>query len=168
MLKINRKVEYALMALKYMVDKGESKLSSAREVCDRFHTPFDTTAKVMQLLNHKGILQSVKGVKGGYSLARDLQQITYLELCNIIEGPTTLADCMSSERGCELSGSCNIIAPLHHLGQKIMGVLGNLTLAELLQTKTAPEFEIELHRGQNKKLLNTSSACAAHQGARPS
>ena len=71
MLKINKKVEYALMALKFMADKTHSAipnnqdnevviLTSAREICDEFNTPFDTTAKVMQLMNNHDILKSVK------------------------------------------------------------------------------------------------------------
>ena len=68
MLKINKKVEYALMALKFMAEeKAIGKITSAREICDKFNTPFDTTAKVMQAMNHHKILNSVKGTKGGYT-----------------------------------------------------------------------------------------------------
>jgi len=150
MLKINRKVEYALMTLKYMLDKGEGKLSSAREICDSFKTPFDTTAKVMQVLNHKGILVSVKGVKGGYSVASDLSQITYLQLCEMLEGPSSIPQCTSSPKSCDLYATCNIITPLHKLGQKIMNVLGEVTLVELLQNSPTLDFEIKSHREENQ------------------
>ena len=66
MLKINKKVEYALIALKLMLEKEQGELTTAREVSDKFHTPFDTTAKVMQMMNSARMLESVKGVKGGY------------------------------------------------------------------------------------------------------
>ena len=63
MIKINKKVEYALMVLKLMSDRDETELTSAREVCEMFKTPFDTTSKVMQIMNNAGILSSVQGVK---------------------------------------------------------------------------------------------------------
>ena len=139
MLKINKKVEYALMALKFMTDKANNKdakddLTSAREICDHFQTPFDTTAKVMQLMNNHDILKSVKGIKGGYSLNRSLQDITYAELASIIEGkPESGRVCVSAKGTCELLGKCNIATPVELLNRKLNHFLETLTLKELLQ-----------------------------------
>ena len=58
MLKITKKVEYALIVLKYMGEHPFGELHSAREICDKFKLPFDTTAKVMQSMNNKGLLNS--------------------------------------------------------------------------------------------------------------
>ena len=132
-IKINRKVEYALMALKYMADKTEGELTSAREVCENFQTPFDTTAKVMQAMNIHNILTSIKGVKGGYTLARKLSEISYMELSRIVEGKEVE---MSCRRGgnvhCELAGNCNIITPVERLNHKLNDYLEKLSLQELL------------------------------------
>ena len=140
MLKINKKVEYALMALKFMADKsqksdsiGVGALTSAREICDEFNTPFDTTAKVMQLMNHEEILKSVKGIKGGYSLNKDLSQITYMNLVRLIEGKVVGRVCVTEKGTCELFGRCNIATPLELLNRKLNTFLENLTLADLLQ-----------------------------------
>lgn len=135
MLKINKKVEYALMALKFMADKSDQDpLTSAREICDHFHTPFDTTAKVMQVMNNHDILKSVKGIKGGYSLNRTLDEITYAELAGMIEGKTEIGRVCSSSKGtCELLGKCNISTPVELLNRKLNVFLENLTLKELLQ-----------------------------------
>jgi Rrf2 family protein len=135
MLKINKKVEYALMALKFMADKSNAQeLTSAREVCDEFNTPFDTTAKVMQLMNNENILKSVKGIKGGYSLHRSLTDITYMELVRLIEGKKEIGRvCVSNSGTCELFGKCNIATPVEQLNKKLNTFLETLTLAELLQ-----------------------------------
>ena len=135
MLKINKKVEYALMALKFMAEKNDqAPLVSAREVCDIFHTPFDTTAKVMQVMNAHDILKSVKGIKGGYSLNRSLSSITYMELVQMIEGREEIGRVCSNHKGtCELIGTCNISTPVENLNRKLNIFLENLTLAELLQ-----------------------------------
>lgn len=144
MLKINKKVEYALMALKFMADKalthqsnGESSdhvtLTSAREICDEFHMPFDTTAKVMQLMNNQEILKSVKGIKGGYSLNKDLSEITYMSLVRMIEGKVVGRVCITTKGTCELFSKCNITTPVEHLNRKLNIFLETLSLADLLQ-----------------------------------
>lgn len=135
MLKINKKVEYALMALKFMADKNDSStLVSAREICDFFHTPFDTTAKVMQIMNTQHILKSVKGIKGGYLLNKSLENITYMELVLMIESREEVGNICQTHRGtCEFKEKCNIVDPIENLNRKLNLFLENLTLAELLQ-----------------------------------
>lgn len=130
MIKINRKVEYALMVLKLMKEKEPVELTTAREVCDRFETPFDTTAKVMQLMNTAGILHSQKGVKGGYTLSQDLSQVTYMELVELIEGKSFMMDC--HEGPCELIQKCNIAQPIKRLNDYIINIFNTLSLSELL------------------------------------
>lgn len=145
MLKINKKVEYALMALKYIADSSEQRLISAREICDEFHTPFDTTAKVMQVMNNHGILKSVKGIKGGYTLLRPLHEISYMELVQMIEGKDELGKaCFSVKGKCELFEKCNIVTPVEQLNQKLNLYLMTLSLEELLNgTKfTTPKLSI--------------------------
>ena len=122
MLKINKKVEYALMALKFMADKNDqSNLVSAREICDAFQTPFDTTA-------------TVKGIKGGYYLNKNLGEITYMDLIQMIEGREDLGRVCSNHKGtCDFLANCNISTPVENLNLKLNAFLKNLTLAELLQ-----------------------------------
>ena len=147
MIKINRKVEYALMVLKLMKDKGNDELTTAREVCDQFKTPFDTTAKVMQLMNTAGILHSQKGVKGGYTLSRDLSQVTYMELVELIEGKSFMMDC--HEGPCELIHQCNISLPIKRLNDYLINIFNALSLNELLAEdnllalKKTPEKKVE-------------------------
>jgi Rrf2 family protein len=135
MIKINRKVEYALMVLKLMKEKDATDLTTAREVCDRFETPFDTTAKVMQLMNTAGILHSQKGVKGGYTLSRDLSGVSYMELVELIEGKSFMMDCHDhggTQAPCELIHKCNISLPIKRLNDYLINIFNTLTLNELL------------------------------------
>ena len=136
MIKINRKVEYALMVLKLMSERTAQELTTAREVCDRFKTPFDTTAKVMQHLNLAGVLASVKGVKGGYFLQQDLSTLSYLQLVELIEGKAFHQDC--HEGPCELLGSCNISRPIQRLNHYLTNIFSSLSVQELLLDSTPP------------------------------
>ena len=148
MIKINRKVEYALMVLKLMKEKGPGELTTAREVCDRFELPFDTTAKVMQQMNGADFLHSHKGVKGGYTLARELSSISYIELAELIEGKSFMMDC--HEGPCDLIHTCNISQPIKRLNDYLINIFSSLTLHELL----ADDNLLALKRTPEKKVEN--------------
>lgn len=113
-----------------MLDKESQDLTTAREICDKFNTPFDTTAKVMQIMASQGLMNSLKGVKGGYTLSSDLSQISFLALSEMIEGKTFTMDCESSK--CEFFGTCNITAPIKRLNEYLEVFFNNLSLKELL------------------------------------
>lgn len=133
MLKITKKVEYALIVLKYMGEHPSGELHSAREICDKFSLPFDTTAKVMQSMNNKGLLKSLQGIKGGYVLSTDLGNINFLNLVEMIEGKIPEMFCETAKGGpCHLTGSCNIITPVDRLNRKVKNYLSMLSVEELL------------------------------------
>lgn len=130
MVKINKKVEYALMVLKLMHERPATDLTTAREVCDLFKAPFDTTAKVMQQLNLSGVLSSQKGVKGGYHLEADLRQLSYLALVEMIEGKSAVMDC--NEGPCDLLDTCNISVPIKRFNTYLTNILSSLSVFELV------------------------------------
>jgi Rrf2 family protein len=133
MNKINRKLEYALMALKYMSQKIPGELTSAKEVSDFFRTPFDATARVMQQMAQKsGILRAEYGASGGYQITKDLAKISIHDLVEIIEGPTALVKCLHKEIPCEIQGTCNIVSPIASLNQRLTEFYKGVSLKELL------------------------------------
>lgn len=129
MIKINKKVEYALIVLKHMHNSSQGQSITAREVCDQFGAPFDTTSKVMQLMNKAQILASHQGIKGGYELSTDLTKINYLQLVELIEGRKASKDC--TELKCTLLGSCNITGPIKKLNEYLLFYFKSITLADL-------------------------------------
>jgi Rrf2 family protein len=139
MIKINRKVEYTLMVLKFMSERGSNELTTAREVCDRYKAPFDTIAKVMQQLNMAAILVSIKGVKGGYYLNFDLSKLSVLALVELIEGKSFTVDCHDGP--CELLSTCNITTPIRRLNDYVTSIFSTLTVSELL-AENAPSLKL--------------------------
>ena len=132
MLKINKKVEYGLIAIKYIAQQENSQnLVSTRDICNRFQIPFDTTAKVMQIMNNDGILNSQKGIKGGYTLAKPLSEISFLYFAVLIEGDGHLLNCHKNGIPCTKIDSCNIASPIESLNVQINNFLDTLTLDNL-------------------------------------
>lgn len=135
MNRLNRKVEYALMALKVMAQKRAGELTSAKEVVDQTGCPFDATARVLQQMAQKGILRSEQGAYGGYVLIRDLTRVSFYELNEVILGPLGLAKCLQGDAGCDLKSRCNIVSPVSVLNRKLVEFYQNLSVGELLRVK---------------------------------
>ncbi len=135
MNKLNRKIEYSLMALKHMVQKHPGELTTAKEVSETLRTPFDATARVMQLMASRGLLKSEQGAFGGYQITKDLAKVTMHELIEIIDGPLALVKCLHKEQAepCEIQPTCNIFSPVSILNQKLNNFYQSLNLKDLLK-----------------------------------
>ena len=157
MLKINRKVEYGLVAMKHMAEKPPEHLTSVREICDLYGTPFDPLAHVLRLLNRGGVVQSEQGAHGGYRISVNLDSLSLAEFIRIIDGQLAFADCLrhDNREECCLSAKCNIIQPMNALNDRLVEFLGAVTLGDLLKTplKDAQKPDAQL----SSYLLKTAS-----------
>lgn len=142
MIRLNRKVEYALMALKIMAHKRPGELTSAKEVVDTVGCPFDATARVLQRMNQGGILRSEHGAHGGYMLVRDPARLSLHELMQLIVGPIAAAKCLHGTGSCEMKSSCNIVNPVTILNRKYQEFYQSITVSELLRLRD-PEAAAE-------------------------
>lgn len=132
MTKLNRKVEYSLMALKYIHARSAEKVT-AKEVAESLHTSFDVMARVMQIMAQKGLLVSEQGAAGGYRLGPNINDTSLFDLVEMIEGPTSLVKCISEERGCDIQSSCNIVSPVKTLNQKLNNFFKEISVRELVE-----------------------------------
>ena len=115
--------------------KSRGDLTSVREICDRFGTPFDPLAHVLRILNSKGVVKSEQGAHGGYRLIQSLSDVSLAEFIEMIEGKLAWTECsrQESECNCSLLDNCNIIEPMHQFNQRLIGFLKSISLADLLQ-----------------------------------
>ena len=141
MTRLNRKVEYALMALKIMAHKRPGELTSAKEVVDAVGCPFDATARVLQRMGQHGILRSEQGAHGGYVLIRDLTRLSLYDLMKLILGPLAAAKCLHGKGECELKSNCNIVNPVTILNRKYQEFYQGITVGELLKLRETERAE---------------------------
>ena len=143
MFKLNKKVKYALIALKHMRNKGSEQLTSVKEICDAYAIPFDPTARSLQLLAQHGILQAAQGSRGGYQLLKNLDQVSLKELNEIIVGPIKMADCLAEEiHDCQCVTKCIVISPLLHLHEKIQRFMAGISIGSLISDLPHPSEEL--------------------------
>jgi len=137
MNKLNRKIEYSLIALRHMSLKKSGELTTAKEVSESYQAPFDATARVMQVMAQKGLLKSEHGAFGGYQITKDLESFTLNDLIDIIQGPTQIARCIQHEKDgteapCDIRKTCNIISPIQALNQRLTDFYKSVSINELI------------------------------------
>jgi len=130
MLKISRKVEYALIALRHFQNQDQSKLTTAKELANIYGVPKELLAKVLQCLSKNDIIHAVKGPYGGYRLAKDPKTIKMTDFFEIIEGPMGIMDCYF-DSGCNQLTNCTIKEPINRINDSIRSIFDNMTLAEV-------------------------------------
>jgi Rrf2 family protein len=131
MLRLSKKADYALMAMKHLAVRGDRGSSSAREIAEQYDIPIELMAKVLQRLVRRGLLVSHQGTHGGYQLARRPVQITVADVIQAIEGPVTVTACSTDDGPCEQFEKCNVRDPLFKVRQRILAALAECTIAEL-------------------------------------
>ena len=130
MLKITRKVEYGLIALRHLQKQDDGNLSSAKRISKQYGIPQELLAKTLQKLARVGIIGAVQGPTGGYKLLVNPSTINMTHIFEILEGPMGIMDCYF-EIGCVQVNTCNIRSPINKINDTIRNVFNNMTLADM-------------------------------------
>ncbi len=147
MLRLTKKADYGLMALKYLAEQtmlsgktGAASAQSAKDIAEAYHIPPQLLAKILQTLTRQGILVSHAGTNGGYALARPAADISAFEVIRAIDGPLFITSCITIHGTCDLAGHCTIKEPLRKVNDSIKELLSGITIADLAepQDSTAP------------------------------
>lgn len=127
MLRLTKKADYGLIAMKHLAARP----ASAHEIARTCGIPLPMLAKVLQKLARNGLLLSVYGANGGYRLARDPKTISALEVIRVIDGPTILTSCFTQSSACHHSRKCSVREPLRKIHHGILQLLESITISEM-------------------------------------
>jgi Rrf2 family protein len=135
MLRLSRKAEYGIIALKHILQKRAGQTCSAREIAEQYKIPVELMAKVLQKLAKDGLLQSAQGVHGGYVLAMPPSHISVADVVESIDGPIGIVECVVPDDECKcvqhVTGVCNISDPFVQIQGKFKSFLSGISLADL-------------------------------------
>jgi Rrf2 family protein len=157
MLKLSRKADYGLIALKHLALRGGRRTCSAKEIAEAYGIPQEALAKILQKLARGGLVRSSHGTRGGYLLARDPRGISTLEVIRAIDGPTVFTSCLTDHGTCGQSRRCIVREPLRRVEQGILEVLRTVTVADLSSDAEK--------RGRPKELYQIRTKPGTIQGA---
>ena len=139
MLRLTKKADYGLMALKYLAEQtaasatGSFAPASAKDIADAYHIPPPLLAKILQTLARGGLLVSSAGTNGGYALARPASEITAFEVIRTIDGPLFITSCITIHGTCDLDSHCTIKEPLRKVNDSIKDLLSGIRIADLIE-----------------------------------
>jgi Rrf2 family protein len=147
MLRLTKKADYGLMALKYLAEQPgagtespatqSAGAQSAKDIAQAYHIPPPLLAKILQTLARAGLLVSHAGTNGGYALARPASKISAFEVIRAIDGPLFITSCITIHGSCDLAGHCTIKEPLRKVNDSIKELLSNIHISDLIETAEA-------------------------------
>lgn len=123
------------MAVRYLAINSNGNYSTARDISQHYDIPYELVAKVLQQLVKKNIVSSYQGVRGGYSLTRNPDQVSLMEIISAIEDNYQITNCMdekSSQKDCSHFDCCMIRNPLIKIQIEIDKVFQNMKLNQIL------------------------------------
>jgi Rrf2 family iron-sulfur cluster assembly transcriptional regulator len=131
MLTLTKKTEYALIAACHLAHVGQ-KVVSARDMAKLYRMRLPLLMNVLKTLNQQGVLRSVRGARGGYTLAVGPKNLTLSKLVEAVEGPPRLVKCalpQPDDPPCELSGRCPVRLSMRKVQHQFAGFLKDVTVA---------------------------------------
>ena len=142
MLRLSKKADYALMAMKHLATRPAAS-ASAREIAEQYDIPIELMAKVLQRLARRGLLTSHQGTRGGYRLGRASGAISVADIIQAIDGPLTVTACSTDSESCGQYAKCSVRDPLWRIKDRIIDALSTCSLQEIASD---PPVEEELTR----------------------
>src|SRR5688500_4466704 len=140
MLRLSKKADYALMAMKHLAQTPGSASTSAREIAEQYDIPIELMAKVLQRLVRTGLLVSTQGTRGGYTLSRPSAAMSGADVIQAIDGPLTVTACSTENNDCDQYSKCSIRDPLWQIKERIVAALGTVTIAEMAAATDTPAY----------------------------
>ncbi len=131
MVKLSKKTDYGLIAVRHLAQLGTGKPSSAKEIAQAYGMPVELLAKVLQKLVKQGLLVSQHGAEGGYALAREACSITAFDVIRAIEGPIFITSCVTVRGECGQAPHCTVREPLSRVNEVLAQALSSVRISDL-------------------------------------
>jgi Rrf2 family protein len=131
MLKLSKKADYGLIALKHLAMHARERAASASDIAEAYGISATLMAKVLQKLARNGLVAARHGSSGGYTLAREASRITALDVITAIDGPLFITSCVTHRGDCGQLSTCTVREPLRRVNDSILEVLNKVTISQM-------------------------------------
>jgi len=127
-MKLSNKGRYAVQATFDLAYHGEGKAVQIRDLCERQGIPARFLEQVFQDLKKAGVVNSRRGPRGGYHLARPAEQVSLGEVIRAVEGPLSMAGEAGDDESPGLSLTRDVLG---QLSRRLEAALDAMSLAEM-------------------------------------
>jgi Rrf2 family protein len=134
-MNISTKGRYGLRAILDIAMYGQERPVTLSAISQRQQISEGYLEQLMAPMKKAGLVQSSRGARGGYTLAREPQKIIVGDIFRALEGPLALTSCISEtdEKTCHMQESCGSRFIWEEIQRAVSGVLASYTLADLLE-----------------------------------
>lgn len=132
MIRISKLSDYGAMIMVYLT-KGDQSWISARDIARDTHLKMPTVSKLLKKLTSQGLLESSRGVLGGYRLQREAAAISIADIINALEDKKGLVECTSQHNSCALQHVCGVQTNWRMISEVVENALSTVTLQHLIQ-----------------------------------
>lgn len=133
-MQVSKSLDYAVRSLTFMGNEPIG-MHSMREISERQHIPLNYLAKIMRRLVKKGLVRSMVGPDGGYSLRKSPGDISLRDIYEAIEGEIRMVDCMDKDSICFLYETCPQLPVWDRIQVSMIKILEETTLQDMLTEK---------------------------------
>lgn len=138
MFALTKKTGYAIIALCHMAQQ-DGERCTAREIAKQFNMPTALLMNVLKTMNRGELVRSIRGARGGYTLAVPAEQITLSDIITAMEGPIRFVQCAAGSHNatgrCGLAESCPVTKPFNKVHEQLNEFLKHVTLAQIAYDK---------------------------------
>jgi FeS assembly SUF system regulator len=132
-MRLSHLADYAVVLMTAAARRPAAARLSATELASETGVPLPTTQKLMGQLAASGLLTSVRGAGGGFTLARLAAEISLADIVEAVEGPIAMTVCSGHEgvSDCALDAHCRVKPHMGVVGDAVRGALGAVSLTSL-------------------------------------
>jgi Rrf2 family protein len=134
-MQITRQGDYGIRSVLYLARQPFKKISFVTEISDEYKIPRSFLAKILQKLVKAKIVRSYRGVKGGFSLARQAKDISLLEVLEAIEGKLCINVCLADKKKCDFAKHCSVSSVWASAQAKFVDTLKKANFDDLARLK---------------------------------
>ena len=132
MLRVSRLTDYATVVMTCIAAQPDDVLSAV-QIADGTRLELPTVSKLLKALGHAGLVESFRGVNGGYRLARQPADISLAEIVEAIEGPIGMTECSIAEGQCDRQSQCGVRGSWQQISSVLEHTLRAVSLADMLK-----------------------------------
>lgn len=135
MFRLSKTTDYGIVLMAQLANDPTDAPHNARELAASAELPIPMVSKILKALAREGLLESHRGSKGGYRLARAPEELTVAEMIRVLEGPVALTDCAIGPQLCEHEQMCAVRKPWQQISLVVEQALADVTLADLVGSR---------------------------------
>ena len=141
MLRVTKLTDYATVVMTVLAARQGAVLSSAElaELADRAGLEATTVSKLLKPLAQAGLVDGLRGVHGGYRLARPAEAIGLIDIVEAMEGPLAITECSQHHNQCGIAHQCGVRSNWRLINDVVADALRNVTLAQMLRPPLADD-----------------------------